>query len=506
MVDTTLEHREDISVAVAKDRRTASILFRCLPDTEPPQREDVLALLKDHEVHIDETVEHRVDEFVRLVRREGQIPDEFVVAEGREPVEGQDEEFVWDPAFERYLQDWQDDAPIDYYTFNSVVTPGKGETIGTITPQVPGKNGIDVFGTILKPSRKLEQIRLDPKTVERHEHDEFRILAAVPGLVVYQDKRLTIEEVLYVRGDVDFSNGNLDSSVNIVIQSTVRDRFEVKSAKSVTVGGAIEAASVAAEEEVVVRGGILGRSTGRVTAGGEIVAKFCNDADLQAGGNIKIASALLHSRIHTNSKLIAETGTIVGGTVYAKEGIDVATVGSNGHVPTRIIVGMHPETLYKVHMIDEEVKRTRDAIDRIRQSVEPLLRCHKHLTHAQKEQATVLLAKVDEAEGDIADKIERRKLLAEERAQDTPRVCVSKLIYPRTTISIGLRTTHFDDELKGPVSIEKRKVDDVTEFVAVNPITGAIQILRSMKISAAELRDELAVNPRHEASGPESTE
>ena len=506
MSDTPLEHREDISVAVAKDRRTASILFRRLPDMEPPEREDVLALLKDHEVHIDETVEHRVDEFVRLVSREGEIPGEFVVAEGREPVEGQDEEFVWDPAFERYLQDWRGEAPIDYYTFNSIVTPGEGQTIGTITPVVPAKTGIDVFGTILKPSRKLEQIRLDPKTVECHEHDEFRIIAVVPGLVVYQDKRLTIEEVLYIPGDVDFSSGNIDSSVKVLIEKTVMDRFKVKSAKSVTVGGAIEAANVAAEEEVVVRGGILGHFTGRVSAGGEIVAKFCNEADLQAGGNIKIANALLNSRIHTNGKLMAQIGTIVGGTVYAKQGVEVATVGSNGCVPTRIIVGMHPETLYKVQMIDEEVKRTREAVERIRQTVEPLLRDHKRLNHAQKEQATVLLAKVDEAETDIAEKIERRKLLAQERARDTPRVCVSNLIYPRTAISIGLRTTHFDDELRGPVSIEKRKVDDVTEFVAVSPLTGAIQVLRSMKISADELRNELAVEPRHEESEPESIE
>ena len=61
------------------------------------------------------------------------------------------------------------------------------------------------------------------------------------------------------------------------------------------------------------------------------------------------------------------------------------------------------------------------------------------------------------------------------------------MIYPAVTISIGYRLHTFSTELKGSYSIEVRKVNEVTEMVAVNHPTGSVQILNSRTLTPDEL-------------------
>ena len=83
--------------------------------------------------------------------------------------------------------------------------------------------------------------------------------------------------------------------------------------------------------------------------------------------------------------------------------------------------------------------------------------------------------------------LRQKELLGSNRAESNPGARVMKIIYPGTTISIGKRATTFGNELKGPVTIEKRKVDNVTEFVAVNQLSGSIHVLPSMRLPFEEL-------------------
>ena len=67
---------------------------------------------------------------------------------------------------------------------------------------------------------------------------------------------------------------------------------------------------------------------------------------------------------------------------------------------------------------------------------------------------------------------------------------VSASIHSGVTISIGARVTVFREELKGPVSIERRKIRYVTELVAVNMLTGSVQVLSSQKMAIDDLNEQ----------------
>ncbi len=490
MSTETATASERLVVDVTSDRMAATLCIGRIEDGETPSSEEILAAAGKAGIAITDDLKKRVAEFTSLMEKEEPPSEPFVIAQGEPPFEGEDEKLVWDEALEKEAVDWQGDSPVNYYKVSSIVTVEEGTVIGTIRELVPPRDGVDVNGKVVKPKGTPKRLDLD-KTIQRVPDDPLRILAGISGRVVHKGNKLHIDEVVVVAGDVSFETGNLDSPTDVNIKGMIPDRFEVRSKKSIAVGAAIEGATVAAEEDVVVCGGIVGRNIGRVGAGGEIVAKFCNEADLAAAGDIKVPAQFMNCRVRTNGRLDSGFAAVIGGHTYAKYGGDVATLGSEGFVPTRIFLGVSPEDLKKAADIEIKLKARREAVDRIRRTVEPLLQNIKRLAPSQREQATELMFKAEEAALQIADEEERRdELLGKAWKGDDPRLRVSNTIFPKVVISIGTRLTTFVEEFKGPVALEERKIKEVTEFVAVNQLSGSITILTSQRMSADGLMSE----------------
>jgi len=66
-------------------------------------------------------------------------------------------------------------------------------------------------------------------------------------------------------------------------------------------------------------------------------------------------------------------------------------------------------------------------------------------------------------------------------------VVISKQVVSGVRVGIGGRETVLTKPLAGPVRIEERKVKNVTEFVAVNPLTGSVTVLRSTQVDLAAI-------------------
>ena len=487
MANPSVAENSSFKIEVSRDRLQASIRMEGRGGEYTPSPEEILEALPKANVQVTDSVRQRVEAFCAQLEGEEEIPDQFILAAGQPAKEGKDEEFVWDARFARTQQDADGDEPVDYYTFNSIITVEKDSPIGTITPLVPAQNGVGVFGETIRPTRQPTALELDD-TVRRSAEDAAQIIANVAGRVVCARGRLSLDEVLEVRGDVDFSAGNVDSSIAVSIKGTVRDRFEVKSAKSVSIGGAIEAAHVRAGEDVIVRGGIVGRTEGKVTAGGEIGAKFCDEADLEANGDINIAKQIMNCKVHSESKLMSERGAVIGGCVYAREGGVIGTIGSDAYVPTRIGIGVHPRKIKKAEHINKEMRGKLETVEKNRTAVRPLMTNLKRLSPAQREQATELLFKADEAEAETRkDEKHRDELLSLGQETDGPKLLVNKTIHPGVMISVGPRAATIHEELKGPLVIEERKVENVTEIVAVNQLTGSVQVLPNTVIPVDQL-------------------
>ena len=468
-----------VVVELTDDRMQAWIRLASPDDPQPLTSEAIVKSLEERNIVVNDAVLKRINDVITLNAEGKDRQERVLVAEGIPVVEGKNAELLWDESFKKCAQDWQGNAPVDYYRFNSIVTVEVDQPIGTLVPAVPGSNGADVFGKTITPKRCPKDVQLD-SSVRMSDEDATTVLAGSAGKVVYEDGRLSISEVFKVAKDVSFETGNIDSSVHVDISGTVRDLFTVKSEKAVSVGGAVEAAEIDAQGDVLVRGGILQRGTGSVKAGGDIVARFCDGANLHAAGNIKIAGEIMNSRVHCDEKLLASRGAVIGGQFYAREGVEVATLGSDACVPTEIIAGIHPGVVREAERLREGLKEKSETAERIRQTVQPLMADLKRLSPAQRERATELLFTADALESEVAEvEVKRTEMLEAARAGGTPYVLVSKAVHSGVSVRIGRRHTVFTNDCQGPVKIEKRKIDKVTEFVAVNQLSGSITILPS---------------------------
>lgn len=489
MESTKTEKR--VLVDVSGDRLEATIQPADPADPRPLTAEEIVRAIEIAKVVVDESVSERINAFLALSGTDEEQPEPFLIAQGRPASECKDESFKRHETLLHREQDWQGDAPVNYYTYNSIHLVEKDDPIGSLIPAVPGADGVDVFGEILGPCERPKEFQLDT-TVRRSADDATSVFANVAGQVDLSQNALRIKEVFTISKDVDFETGNIDSPIDVQIRGTIRDGFVVVSRKAIAIGGAIESAAVDAGGDIVVRGGILQKGKASVKSGGDLVARFCDEANLRAGGDIKICKEIMNSHVHCEGKLLAQRGAVIGGAAYARSSIEVLTLGSDGNVQTDLIVGIHPDVIDEAERLRESLEPKREVMERIRSAVGPLMADLKRLSAAQREKATVLMFEADQMEADIVmAESQSAAMLEEGRAQEVPYVLATKIVLPGVSIRIGRRITHFSKAMHGPVRIEKRKVGNVTELVAINQLSGSITVLRSARVET-QAREESA--------------
>ena len=179
-----------------------------------------------------------------------------------------------------------------------------------------------MHGNPVQPKLRLEQVTLHAN-VALAEEDGDVVIATEPGRPVLEGNRVSVHDQLEIAGDVDFESGNIDVTTEVSIRGKVRDLFEVRSKKSVLIGGVVEAATVVALGDVLVRGGVFARGKGLVRAGGNIAIKLCDEANIRAGGDIQISREAINSHLYADGRLQSERGAIIGGEAYAYQGAEV---------------------------------------------------------------------------------------------------------------------------------------------------------------------------------------
>jgi uncharacterized protein len=472
-------------VEVTADRLSATISVSSQAPAATLTLDAVLAALQTAHLVVNDDVRGRAEAFVAALQTSAADRlSEATIAVGRPPVESRDGVLLWDAALRELMRQWNDDGAPDFYDPAAVLSVAAGTVLGRIGPPTPGTDGVDVHGAVL-PARGQSRPLVLKDGVQLGD-DGASVVATTAGKVRYQSPELAIGAVQELAGDADPVGGVLEVPGDAVIRGTIPTACKVRAGGELTVWGSIEAADVAAGGQVNVRGGILARGKGRVVAGGQIAAKFCDEADLQAQGDIRLRKEMMNSRVHTESRLLLPQGAIIGGEVFARCGIEVATLGSEGGIATTVAVGVHPDEFRAIEETARGNDKKRAAVEKIRQSVGPLMAQLKRLTNVQREKATELMYQADSIEAEIRKSEERAAALLAGGAPDCqPYVLVSAGIHPRVSLSIGDRIMVFAEPVKGPVRIERRKIKNYTAMTSTNTLTGLVRELPARKLELA---------------------
>lgn len=393
---------------------------------------------------LDEQIERVVNE---------RITSPVLIAKGLPPIQGEDAsmEFLFATERQMALPKEGEDGRVDFREISVIQNVHKDQVLAVKTPATKGTLGRDVHAREVQPKPGKDKTLALGRNVA-WSGDGLQLIATADGEPTLLGNRVSVLSVHEVPGGVNFRSGNIDFSGNVVIRGNVETGFSVKAEGDVTVAGNIEAAMIYCGGSLIVMGGIIGQDKTEIKCGGNLSANYMERAAAEAGGDIKVRDAIMHSRVSAGGSVIltGRKGLLVGGLCRAGEQIELQVLGSRLGTATEIEVGVNPGIRIELLRVEEELKKGLENIDK----------SSKILTLLEREQSTAperlemreRLSKTVAALSQENASLEKRRLeLIDEiqtRYQDRGRIKVRDTIFPGVRVSIGKATMAIKDEIR----------------------------------------------------------
>jgi uncharacterized protein (DUF342 family) len=374
---------------------------------------------------------------------------EWVIAEGEKPQEGQD-------AIIRFLIDVQsnalkpkelEDGSVDFYDLGLIQIVDAGTVLAERIPPTPGANGKNVLGQVVRAPHGKD-IRLPAGANTKIIENNLKLVATQQGHVNYVGGKINVYSTFEVKGDVDFQTGNITFPGNVIIRGSLKHTFVIEADGDVEIFGNLEG-KVVARGNLKVNKGIV---RGTVNVQGSIFVRYIENSEVSCAEELIVAEAIMHSRIMAGKRLSVsgKKGIIVGGRVSVGQEITAKNIGAPMGTVTYLEVGAIPE-------LREEYKTLLPRITKLKKDIEELEKGYNILFDMKEKSGTLppkkkeLFTKICrfqyQKEKEIAE-LKTRMLELEEifTASEAAKVRVINTVYCGVIITIGKFTYYVDEE------------------------------------------------------------
>ena len=301
----------------------------------------------------------------------------------------------------------KEDGSVDFFHLNTISHCQKGDVLAKLFPEDLGDPGKNVLGEPLKPrdvkKKKLKYGR---------------------NITLSEDKLTLTSD-----GSVEI-NGNVCANFSVIAKGNIQ------------VGGVVEGAYLQAGGDIIITRGMNGMGRGELKAGGNIVAKFMENATAMAKGYVSTDS-ILHSSVQAGDEVTVSgrRGFITGGRVCALNNVSVKTLGSSMGADTVIEVGVDPTLKSRIQQIQKEIAEAA----RVVKSVQPLLTATQQklakgikLSPDQIQYMKSLIALSQLKKKEVESKTTEMEAMQDSLGNLTnASVNVSGVVFPGTKICIG---------------------------------------------------------------------
>jgi uncharacterized protein (DUF342 family) len=383
---------------------------------------------------------------------------------GIKPIPGEDAkiEYLFKTEVEKTGPEILEDGRVDYRSLGIVQSVQKGQPLVQKIPPTLGKPGMTVTGKEV-PAVKGKDIPLPQGKGTVISEDGLQLLADIPGRPSIINNRVCVLPVYEVRGDVDFKTGNIDFIGNVIVTGNVTSGFSIKSGGDIEIFGNVdEGVSIEAGGKVVIKGNVYGKGKTNIVAGGDILARFVNSANLKTNGNIKIIEAAMDCTLIAGKKILIEggkKGLLVGGVARAGEEVRVITAGNLYATETHIEVGINPELREELRKIEDKIAQDQENLEKTQNAIASLKQLQKQLGELppQKKELLLKLTRVQfQLMGELKTSVERKVQIEESLKQTVAaKVSVADIVYPGVKITIKRATTVIREEMRFVTFYEK---------------------------------------------------
>jgi len=381
--------------------------------------------------------------------------EKILIAQGIEPRNGLPAkiEYKFPVADEKMAPKIDEQGNVDYYDLGLINNVRKGEAVAIRKPPAPGEDGTDVYGCPLpfKPGKDLVLPRGKNTVVDQ---DRLKLYAVIDGSVSLRSGKVTVEPVFNLKGNVDFTTGNIDFIGDVAIGGMVTHGFKVYAEGNIEIRGLIENAEVVAGGNIQVKGGITGNMNCVVKAGGSIQARFVENARLEAGDNIYIREAIMQAQVKAGGsvKVSDKKAIIVGGVIQAAREVESKVIGSQFATQTVVEVGINPMHREEYYTIMKEYEKKKRELAVISQSITRFQQSGRQIESLDDGKRSLLIRQLDEFKTfreQITDMEDRIAFLEEEfKHGEAAKVKVIDVVYPGVKITIGRSIYLVNDPIK----------------------------------------------------------
>ena len=365
----------------------------------------------------------------------------IILARGKEPRQGKDAyiEYLFNTDL-KARPTLKEDGSVDFFQLNIINHVKAGDCLAELHPEDPGEDGWDVMGVVNKPRTVKKEILRFGRNVELSE-DKRTIFSQVDGHVTLVEGKVFVSNVMVVE-NVDISTGDIDYEGNVQVNGNVCSNFKINARGNVEVRGVVEGAEIEAAGNVTIARGVNGMAKGKIRAGGNVIAKFIENAHVEAKGYVETGS-ILHSHVTagTEIRVGGKKGFITGGYVCATNMVEVKTLGSEMGANTIVEIGINPETKRRYNELEAQIQED----TKMMRSAQPVLDAAKakilsgiklppeQVKHIQELSTTVTLKKkaMEAAQKEMLELQELMDISSEAQ------IVVKDTVHPGTKIVIS---------------------------------------------------------------------
>lgn len=280
---------------------------------------------------------------------------DIVVAVGLQPRHGSDASIEYFFNTDRHARPTRlEDGSVDFFNLNTINHCKEGDVLARLTPEDRGDYGINVYGERIKP-REVKHLALQFGEKIELSEDKTEIRSLINGHVMLAGEKVFVSDVYEVE-NVGTATGNITSEGSVIVSGNVQAGFSIVSTGSVEVRGVVEGASITAGGDIIIARGMNGMGKGVLKAGGSVVAKFVENATIEAGTFVE-ANSIMHSKVSARTQIIVDgkKGFIAGGAVRATERVECKTLGSAMGADTLVEVGVDPQQKMRYVELQKEM-------------------------------------------------------------------------------------------------------------------------------------------------------
>ena len=382
-----------------------------------------------------------------------------LVAEGFAPVTGK-EGWVESLVDVKRLEPMEEKGgKVDLHNLHRIHNVKKGEKLAIIHPPEEGIPGMSVKGAPIaaKPGKKAKFFR---GTFVSPDPDNADMLVASEdgNLIIKADGTIEVQPVLTIRGDVDFSTGDIDFIGSLVVTGDVKSDFSLKVQKNLEIRGNAEDATIVAGGDVLIKKGFFGRGKGSVSAGGNITIQHVLNQSITSDKKITIEREAVCARISANDAIQSPKAKFVGCVLRGGNEVEVLNLGNGDRTQAIVHVGRRAELLEKYNVLVNGMEQFNKQSTEVRDYVYKLVRMQLDgpLTEEQNnlfEKLKVLQTKLPETAKNLQK--EKAEVEAALQAANSARVIVRWTIYLNVLLDINGVKKLIQNALKEAMFIER---------------------------------------------------